>query len=102
FRAPARASHDQEPRPLARFALSSSHSLFKFALEQTGKAKTGVSPRCRRIQFHNPRVFSARFGESLRRGQVKGEKCSCLWIDWVQVDCLAIEFDSSIHVSACY
>ena len=40
------------------------------------------------------RKFCARFCESFRRRQVKGEKCSCLWVDRVQVDCFAI--DSSI------
>src|SRR5207248_1887610 len=44
FLAPLRAGHDHKPRPLARFALSSSHSLLKFPLEQIGEAKTGVSP----------------------------------------------------------
>ena len=60
-----------------------------------------MRPGRRRIQFHYTREFGARFCESFRRRQVKREKRSGLRADWVQLDCFAIEFDCSIHVSAC-
>ena len=80
-------------------AVAASSNLFSSRYDKT---ETGVRPGRRRIQLHHAREFGARFCESFRHRQVKGEKCSCLWVDRVQVDCFAIEFDCSIHVSACY
>ena len=79
--APACARHNQEPRPFACFAFGRCHSFFKFAFEKIGKTETGMRPRRRRIQLYHAREFGARFGEPLRRRQVKGEKCSRLRVD---------------------
>src|SRR6266404_9161688 len=61
-----------------------------------------MRPGPRRIQFHHPRKFGTRFRESLHHRKMKGEKCPSLCVDRVQFDGFAIEFESSIHVSACY